>query len=96
MKRITPFFLGLFLVLALGPFSYAEEAAKKSSDPLAEITGRSFTQTIYVVETDEASARESLDRISGKIDLGFSSPDQSYKSEDQTKSGPLAHKNSSY
>lgn len=53
-------------------------------DPFADTGRRSF-----VVETDEQSASESLDRISGKFDLGFAMPYQTYESEHQQGSGPF-------
>jgi hypothetical protein len=45
----------------------------------------------FVVETDGDSARESLDRVSGQIDIGFAGSDQSYESENHVpKRGPFA------
>ena len=49
---------------------------------------------LFIVETDENAAAESLNRISGKIDTGFSSPQQSYKSENHRKRGPLSENQS--
>ena len=45
---------------------------------------------VFVVETDAQSAAESIDRVSGKIDLGFSTPDQTFDSPDQYAPGPFA------
>ena len=44
-----------------------------------------------VVETDEETAFESLERISGgRYDLGFSAPSQSFESTDHYAPGPMA------
>ena len=45
---------------------------------------------VFVVETDAQSAADSLDRVSGKIDLGFSTPDQTFDSPDHYAPGPFA------
>ena len=45
---------------------------------------------VFVVETDTQSAAESLDRVSGKIDMGFSTADQSFASPDHYAPGPFA------
>ena len=59
------------------------------SDPL-EATRKSLKDQIFVVETDSAIESESLNRISGQYDSGFSSPDQSYDSPDHHAAGPFA------
>ncbi len=41
----------------------------------------------FVVETDEESAAESLNRISGDVDRGYSLPEQTYQSDHHTKAG---------
>jgi hypothetical protein len=48
--------------------------------------------TLFVVETDEQSAVESLNRVAGEIDKGFvySDDDSSYKSDNQTRPSPFA------
>lgn len=43
---------------------------------------------LFVVETDEESASESLERISGEYDLGFASPSQTYDSPSHYTPGP--------
>ena len=57
-------------------------------DPL-ESVHKSLKDQVFVVETDENSESESLNRISGRIDLGFSLPDQSYNSPDHYRPGPF-------
>lgn len=44
----------------------------------------------YIVETSDKSSSESLNRISGNIDLGFSAPENSFKSQDHYGVGPFA------
>ena len=41
----------------------------------------------FIVETDEESAAESLNRISGDIDRGYALPEQTYQSDHHTKPG---------
>ena len=63
-----------------------EQPAKQ--DPASQQSSRLADQS-FVVESSDTDLDDSLNRISGNIDLGFSSPDQSYQSEDQTKAGPF-------
>ena len=70
--------LFFFCSMALGQDRQASPAAHHS-----------FKDETFVVETDEDSVSDSLNRISGKIDLGFSSPDQSYRSSDHYAPGPF-------
>jgi len=83
-------FLGIFYVfLSESYFSFAED-----KDPLLDkqpaqqaSPKKKEDDTLFVVATDEESAAESLNRVSGDIDLGFSSPEQTYKSTSHTKLG---------
>lgn len=52
---------------------------------------------IFIVETDEQSASESLHRVSGgTFDRGFSSPGDSYQSaHQQSTAGPFSENDSS-
>ncbi len=47
-----------------------------------------FSEPLYTYETDEESGSESLNRISGHIDTGFSSSDDSYESKNHYTGGP--------
>ena len=51
---------------------------------------KSLMNSPFVLETDQGSAAESLERISGKIDLGFSAPENTYKTEERPGAGPFA------
>ena len=70
--------------LSLGAFAKASD----SDDPPAG-TRKSLKDEIFTVETDETSASESLERVSGKIDLGFAAPDQTYQSSSHSRPGPF-------
>lgn len=48
------------------------------------------SRRVFVVETDAKSAQESLNRVSGEIELGFSKSDQTFKSTDHYSPGPFA------
>ena len=52
-------------------------------------TPKNLKDESFVVETDETSVSDSLNRISGKIDLGFATPEQTYTSEDHYRAGPF-------
>ena len=79
MKKI---FLFTFIALALCTPLFAND------DPFAD-PRKSLKYQTFVVETDKDSSAESLDRISGKYDLGFSTPDQEYDSSDHYQAGPF-------
>ena len=81
MKKI------FFLVFAMCTFAsslFAED------DPFASVH-KSLKDQSFVVETDDASGTESLNRIAGDIDLGFTTPDQEYHSESHGRSGPFSY-----
>ena len=62
---------------------------RADEDPIAR-AHKSLKDQVFVVETDSDSASDSLNRISGHIDTGFSSFDQSFESSDHYRSGPFA------
>jgi hypothetical protein len=78
MKKLTTFVL---LFLSFPAFA-------GDDDPLAGVR-RSLKDDVFVVETSEEDAAESLNRISGNIDRGFSSEDYTYQSEHHYKAGPF-------
>jgi len=84
MKK-TPW--SLLLLLWVAAMAHATDTTQ-DDDPLAP-AHKSLAETAFSVETDEQSASESLDRISGKIDLGFADPTQTYESSDHTRPGPF-------
>ena len=49
-----------------------------------------------VVETDEESASDSLNRVAGEIDLGFSKPGQTYQSINHISNGPIERSTNAY
>ncbi len=57
--------------------------------PALSLASQSLKDSVVVYETDENTAEDSLERISGHYDLGFSMPSQSYKAESRKK-GPFA------
>ena len=77
----------VFLALA-AVFAASLQAFAYDGDPFAS-THKSLKEQAFVVETDGESSSESLDRISGNIDLGFTLPDQEYNSVNQSAPGPF-------
>lgn len=61
-----------------------------ASTPAAGEEKKNFEDSAFVVETDDESAAESLDRISGHVDLGFSLPKYNFRSSDHYRPGPFA------
>ena len=74
-------------IFILNGFCAASLYAEGGGCPLSE-----SRQKLFEVETTEEDAAESLNRISGDIDRGFSSPEQTYESASHGKAGPLAKK----
>ena len=69
-------YTSIALTLLLVPqFGFAEEADSQQNG-----TGY-HSDRLFVVETDEESAAESLNRVSGTIDLGFAAPEYTYQSK---------------
>ena len=67
--------LFLFLLLIAGSFFLFEKPG--------------FALESYIIETDESSASESLDRVAGPDHNGFSTSSQSYDSDSHSSSaGP--------
>ena len=81
-RRILFLSIGIFLSLNFSGLA-AENSAKKE-------TKEEPRRNMFVYETNEEDAKESLNRVAGHYDLGFSSPDQSFKSEDHYMPSPFA------
>jgi hypothetical protein len=69
----------------------AEQPAAVDPAPLSAYASSSSSSFgSFTIETDEDSARESLDRVSGGTpDLGFAAPEQTYKSTHHNSADPL-------
>jgi hypothetical protein len=61
--------------------------AASAANPLEPVSTR---EALYTVSSDELDPADSLNRISGTIDLGFSAPSQSFESSDHYKPGPFS------
>ena len=86
MKKMIALIL---LSLAAAPV-FAESAPpqeilkKKPEEPK-----RTLAEDAFSVSTDDFDSSESLNRISGEIDRGYSSSDQSYESKARGYTGPF-------
>lgn len=87
MKNKT-LFITLIAVplLQIQPLLASTEKDGKLSSPQDSFS--LFDEPLYTYETDEEDASESLNRISGHIDTGFSSSDDSYQSKNHYSGGP--------
>ena len=61
----------------------------ENKEASSEASPKDPDDTLFVVSTDDESAAESLNRVSGEIERGISSPEQTYKSSNHTKLGAL-------
>lgn len=59
-----------------------------AEDPLSSYTG-SLKDSLYVVDSSDLDPTESLNRVSGNIDRGFSGADSSYQSASHYLAGPF-------
>ena len=87
MKKLFLLTLGL---LSLSTLAAADDRVGATGQSPLQATQKSLKDEAFVVETDGESATDALNRVSGEIDLGFATPDQTYQSENQTKAGPFA------
>ena len=87
MKRL---FLLTLLFLSFAAIAIADDRVGATGQSPLRATQKSLKDEAFVVETDDESTTDALNRVSGDIDLGFATPDQTYKSENQTKAGPFA------
>ncbi|GEM_PF-3086690 len=93
--RIIPLkFIGAILLFSFTGFIWASngQAATRpsiasSAVPREKTRGRAVEDKRFIVETDEESAAESLNRISGDVDRGYALPEQTYQSDHHTKPG---------
>ena len=74
MKTTSLKFIGALLLFGLTGFVWASN-------------GYAVEDKQFVVETDEESAAESLNRISGDVDRGYALPEQTYRSDHHTRPG---------
>jgi len=90
----------VFILLFFSSCAFAEEADPLESARHQNSGGRpptllvadvhrSLRDEVFVVETSDEDISESLNRVSGNIDLGFTSEDQTYRSEHHYKAGPF-------
>ena len=86
MKRL--FLLTLFF-LSFTALAIADDRVGATGQSPLQATQKSLKEQAFVVETDDETATDALNRVSGEIDLGFATPDQTYQSENQTKAGPF-------
>ena len=75
--------ISLTILISLSAAHAAEE------DILSEYTNTSLKDQLYVVDSSELDPTESLNRVSGNIDLGFSGSDSSYQSVSHYMAGPF-------
>ncbi len=80
-----------FVILILSGSGFVLSAASDSSEnstSQSDLLGRRFV--LETIETTEEDASKSLNRISGQYErAGYSSPEQSFKSEDHYAASPF-------
>ena len=90
MKKQTKFLIlaVFFLNCSLG--CAANSLFAEDKDLVSKDSKESLTNTAFVLETNDGDAAESLERISGKVDMGFSAPENTYQTEERPGAGPFA------
>ncbi len=101
-RYILTFSLFLATLCALAPNAFSTDDAStpavstEQKNKMADTTvsTTNLMSSGYSLETDDQSASESLERVSGKVDMGFSSPENSFKSPDHYAPGPFGKEKS--
>jgi len=89
MKQLILAVSTIFIVAFAANTILAEEVPKQTTDPIAEVYHKSLKEKLFVVETSLATDKDGIDRIAGKVDRGYSSPEQSYESDKKRRTGPF-------
>ena len=76
----------LFFMFAAAPFASADSKILIKEEPK-----KPLKEDVFSVSTQDLDSSDSLNRIAGNYDTGYSSPEQSYKSKGQAGAGPFAH-----
>ena|SRR3989338_7650230 len=66
------------------------QSASPSKTNGDEDLSKNSSSSLYTLETDETMASDSLNRISGNLDLGFSPPENTFRSPNHYGAGPVA------
>ena len=78
--------LFLFFMFAAGPFAFADSKILIKEEPK-----KPLKEDVFSVSTQDLDSSDSLNRIAGNYDNGYSSPEQSYKPKEHAGAGPFAH-----
>ena len=90
MKRILS--LVLYFILFLAPSVFASDRHLKPSAKDNEVVPKkTLKEDIFSVSSDDVSSADSLNRIAGDIDRGYSDPMQTYDAKEHHGAGPFAH-----
>lgn len=83
----------VFLMRGIPSFAYGnsvdDKAKKVSLEP-----PKNLQQEIFSISSEELDSTDSLNRIAGDFDRGYSSPEQSFKSSNQAPASPFAREKS--
>jgi hypothetical protein len=93
MKKQTRLLIYSLMILAdffIQPHLFAATTKDVTGTEADQNLNKKLTGSDYVLETDQAMASDSLNRISGNIDMGFSAPENTFKSPDHYGAGPFA------
>lgn len=68
------------------------DTSKLESLPLASKSEKKklLKESLFEVSTDDFDASDSLNRVAGEIDMGFTSRDSSYRSKNHQAASPFA------
>jgi hypothetical protein len=85
----------LFLIFLVGlpVLAHADQAYVEKEEALSDsqsLEPKRLRDSMFSVSSDELDPAESLNRVSGHIDLGFSAPSQTFQSSDHYSPGPFS------
>ncbi len=82
--------IAIFLILCTASACAESSVPQELLKPKTEEPKRSLREEMFSVSSEDLDSSESLNRVSGIIDRGYSSPEQSYVAEDKGYTGPLS------
>ena len=96
MRKIYWFLVFLLFLGGVSAFAGGDDESHPASpkiDPKLVVAEpkKSLKEDIFSVSTQDMDSSDSLNRIAGKYDTGFSSAEQSYVAKEHAGAGPLAH-----
>ncbi len=88
MKKIV--YLALFFIGTVAISAFAADAPVISKELVPQETKKNLKEDVFSVSSEDLNSSDSLNRVAGNYDTGYSSPEQSFHSADHGPAGPFA------